>query len=506
MNELYELTERHVAGEATPAEEARLYALLQDRGARAAFVRHVTLMAGVRGTCQATEQEAAELQSMKGPDPVRRTVRWFPRVMALAATLAMIAGGVWWFAPGASLGVRVAEVVGAATIEDGRWKTEDWGAGSAGSKVNGLRSNVPAKPVVVGMELRQGDRVVVPEGGEVALKYNGEATTLALHYGVAQFGAAAGGKRVKLLAGLLVGDVAPQAVPFRLETTYGVAEVLGTRFSLGAYGGQTTLAVREGHVALSRKGAPVVVGAGETAVAEADGVRTLLPADAWLQELLVRAETAPWDAVDFGKGAFALDNWRMDARGSPAERLLWNVDPDLEKGLGVAFDAARWKRGVVTGRLMLLGKGMPSPVLPPGGQNPDPQMTVFGMNMRGANREANLVNLLFYTTDRAAATGGAIRFTEGRRITDGVWQDFAVYFDLQAEGQPLALHALWPEDHGCAPRAEVWRTGKLSVARNASAGFGLLAAPDLRLVVKGLKFVPLGADMPQPPAGLVKEE
>jgi hypothetical protein len=257
-------------------------------------------------------------------------------------------------------------------------------------------------------------------------------------------------------------------------------------------------------VALSRTGAPVVVGAGETAVAEADGVRKLSPADAWLQELLARAETGLWDVVDFGRGAFALDNWRMDARGSPAERLLWNVDPDSEKGLGVAFDAARWKRGVVTGRLMLLGKGMPSPVLPPDGQDPDPQMTVFGINRWGANREDNLVNLLFYTTDRAAAAGTAIGFTEGRRIDDGVWQDFAVYFDLQAEGQPLALYALWPEDHGCAPRAEVWRTGKLSVARDASAGFGLLAAPDLRLVVRGLKFVPLGADMPQPPAVFLK--
>jgi hypothetical protein len=46
-------------------------------------------------------------------------------------------------------------------------------------------------------------------------------------------------------------------------------------------------------------------------MADASGMKKLSPADAWIRELLARAEAGRWDVVNFGIGTFAQDDWRV---------------------------------------------------------------------------------------------------------------------------------------------------------------------------------------------------
>jgi len=212
------------------------------------------------------------------------------------------------------------------------------------------------KPVVVGLELKQGDRVVVAKGGKVGLKYDGEETTIGLEGAAATFGTKDGGKRVNLESGRMVCSAAPQKMPFRIETPHAIAEVVGTHFWLGVTEVETTLTVLAGKVALRQKENRLQVSAGETAVADAAGLRRLSPGDAWIRDLLVRAETGPWDVVNLGTGLYSNGVWRMDARGGSAERRIWNMlsgGNDLHQ-MVIFRDGKRWARGVVVGRMMIL--------------------------------------------------------------------------------------------------------------------------------------------------------
>ena len=68
-----------------------------------------------------------------------RIIRWLIP-LAAAASVAVVAG-VWWAAQGRApegLGLRVADVAGKATIENGKWKMENWG------KDSGVRGQWPA--------------------------------------------------------------------------------------------------------------------------------------------------------------------------------------------------------------------------------------------------------------------------------------------------------------------------------------------------------------------------
>lgn len=485
MNELYELAERHVSGESTPEENARLHALLQDRNTRSMFVRHVTLMATVRGICKATDQEVAEVRSMTGEVPVRGRTRAVSRILALAASLAIIAGGIiWWFIPAAPLGVRVAEIQGSGVRVQGTgWRT------AAG---------------VVGLELRRGDRVVVPEGGKAVLKYDGEATTLALHSGTATLGADSGAKRVKLASGLLVCTVAPQAKPFLLKTHEARAEVIGTSFFLAVAGTETSLSVKEGKVALTRGNRNLPITAGMTAVASKEGLRPLSPGDAWLRELLVRAETGPWDVLNLGTGVVSGDVWRMDARGGPAERRIWNTPIELDRtGLLSFRDGKRWARGVVIGRMRLLPDGrLPSEVAGVEMATNIPWKT-YRFRLPDApadwqtSRRAS-VTLTFGPRERERNDGSVI--LDAVEHQAGVWYRYAVYFDTETPDGLRSVIAAWPVG-AAPPPGSAWlshrdeRTGKDQVE------IGLMAKGVL-IEAQGLKFVPLGADMPLPPKEL----
>lgn len=449
--------------------------------------------------------------SVHVPTRDRRIRRWV--YLALAASLAIVVGG-WWLvydqqppqttrppaSPGSvdmELELRVAELMGEVSIQHATRNVQD--STSNCQQPNGERNGSRA---VVGQELRLGDRVVVPEGGKAVLKYEGEETTLALHSGVATLGAAAGAKRVKLESGLVICAVAPQKNPFLLETPHGVATVVGTRFALDAGMRETTLSVREGTVVLSRDTKRLQVKAGGMAVADESNLRTLSSEDAWFKELVMRAEGAPWDAVDFGKGVFAQGDWRMDGRGSPAERLLWNVNPDSRRATGVAFDVARWERGVLMGAILFSGDGMGDPVLSGEEPKPNPRMSVFGMSVSGETAN-NPIRVMLYRGPRDRVNGGAIRVMEGKSISSGVWHKLIVYFDMAAEGGPAYRAAFWPEEGGGVPAASEWKRGQIDdLPRGAPVGFGLVVAPKYRVVLKGLKFVPSEVDLPQPSAGL----
>ena len=118
------------------------------------------------------------------------------------------------------------------------------------------------------MELPPGAQIVAEDGEKVALRYNGENTSIDLHSATASFRTDKSAKRVNLTSGLLMCTAAPQKRPFLLETPHAVAEVMGTRFWLDVTPAQTTLAVQEGAVALRAEGERLDAGPGQPVVAD----------------------------------------------------------------------------------------------------------------------------------------------------------------------------------------------------------------------------------------------
>lgn len=478
---------RYLDGLTTEEEDASLHAqLLGSAELRKAFVRlaarHGMMMEvnGWRvGKPVAAQDVAAANQDRRGP--VSHPLRRFWISLAAAASLVSVAG-LWWFNRSDELGLCVVQASGECHVVRG----------------NGSRTGA-----AVGLELHQGERIVVNEGSRVALKYAGEETTITLYSAVAAFSRDNGAKHVTLDSGLLLCTAAQQVKPLRIDTPHGMVTVVGTRFALDAARGNTALAVRDGTVALSKGAYRLEVKAGKTAVIDEQAPRIASDEDAWLRELAIRAETGPWDAVDFGKGVFTQGNWSMDARSNAAECLLWNGEADPRRAIGVAFDTARWKRGVLRGRIMVLGDQAPAPALPVEAKETNSQMSVFGMDVSGETADKP-VSVMLYLDRRDRPNGCSVRILEGKGVLPDVWYEVVLYFDLDAEGGPAFVSASWPEDGGSLPVASDWKSGRMDgVLRGKSVGFGLVVTPNHRIVVKGLKFVPQGADMPPPPAGLL---
>jgi len=528
MNELCELTERQVDGEATREEQARLRALLQDKAARAMYVRHVTLMATVRGICKATDQEASEVRSRQGPAPVRRTIRWYPRLLALAASLAIVAGGVWWFSQrtDASLELRVAEVGGKCSVFSVQY-SEGKGAGvqGAGGKniqhptANSQRPSGEAgsplatrnSPLKIGDILRPGDgievgadgyaKLVYPDTTQVELQQN---SRLRVTLGA---GRDKDAKRLALDGGRLVCLVAPQRKPFLLETAHAVAEVVGTRFSLAENGAQTTLAVQEGRVDLHQKDQRLEVSAGETSVADAAGLRKLSPADAWITELLARAEAAPWDVLNLGAGVYSNDVWRMDARGGPTERRIWNMisgGNDLHQRV-MFHDGKRWARGVVVGRMMILPDSQAASEVVGAVSATNVAWQTYNDRVQGtpaAHQKSQRASVSFNCGPPEKTEVFSFAILHKAECSAGVWYSFAAYVDTETQDGLRGVGAAWPAENVATPQAAVWLSGVYGAYANRKFEIGLSAA-GVRMVTQGLKFVPLGADMPLPPQELL---
>jgi hypothetical protein len=188
-----------------------------------------------------------------------------------------------------------------------------------------IREGGDERPARVGSALHSGDTLQSEGPGAFATFVFRDGTVLFLA-GDAEvsFAQDAGQKRVDLRYGDVDADVAPQPAgkPMLFVTPLAEARVMGTRLSISAETGGTTLSVTEGHVVLKRlsDGRTVDVRAGYHAVAsprsELTAERTPPAPDVW--------------SVDFENGL--PDNWRLGQ---------WITD-DLPENSKGAVRSARW--------------------------------------------------------------------------------------------------------------------------------------------------------------------
>ena len=245
MNELYELADRHVFGETSPEEDIRLRELLQNKDNRAAFVRHMTLIAAVRDHCAAAEQMEAEGRRMKVAEPVQREI---PRPWAIrhAKGLALAAGLLVLLGAGvilhhesavAASGQRISFVKGVAWTESGS-------------------DGAPPKTIVSGSVIGVGARIRTAARSQVALALSdgshiklGEKSDfrLSAEHGEARATHTLASGRIECRDfGKPTGNRAILATP------HATIDRLGTALTLSVTTNRTRLVVTEGKVRVAR--------------------------------------------------------------------------------------------------------------------------------------------------------------------------------------------------------------------------------------------------------------
>ena len=140
---------------------------------------------------------------------------------------------------------------------------------------------VAGKTVVAGISL-------TAVAHSLTLTWPDEATQVIVDPGAVVIPEAATSKRIRLAAGTVRAEVAPQAVetPFEIVTPQATATVLGTRFTLKTTSdGTTRLAVEHGRVRLSDAHGSVAVAAGDVAWSDTRGL--------WLDPALPPSQGAP---------------------------------------------------------------------------------------------------------------------------------------------------------------------------------------------------------------------
>jgi RNA polymerase sigma factor (sigma-70 family) len=244
--------------------------------------------------------------------------------------------------------------------------------------------------------------------------------------------------------------------------------------------------------------------------ATATRTEPLSPADAWITELLARAEAGPWDVLNLGTGVYSNDVWRMDARGGPAERRIWNVmsgGNDLHQ-MVIFRDGKRWARGVVVGRMMLLPESQAA--LEVVGAAPATNMAWHMHNYRVTGAPAAYQKLQIASVSLTCGPPGPEEnyncgILNTAECSAGVWYRFAAYFDTETPDGLRTVKAVWPDENVATPQAAAWASsGDRRYANNKfELGF---EAKGVRMVTQGLKFVPLGPDMPLPPKELLERK
>jgi len=271
------------------------------------------------------------------PIPFDLPVRSSRRLLALAAVLALFCGLAWWWphvAPpaGNPLFVHVTFLTGHGTMQHG-----------------GKRIAIPS----VGADLEAGDTLFSDEGSRAEIRFRTENTVLQLSGdGELYFATLQPAKRLELRRGSLDASVAhqPPYAPLLLFTPHAQAEVIGTRFTLGAGQDSTRLRVDEGAVLLGKRSeaSGVVVQALHSAVVDGRAsvdVQPLAVAESLQQGLL-----GYW-TFDEGSGVQSVDH----ASGiGPAEIY----PPETQAGIwsrgwrGMALhlegSRARVRTGIVT--------------------------------------------------------------------------------------------------------------------------------------------------------------
>ncbi len=252
---------------------------------------------------------------------------------------------------------------------------------------------------------------------------------------------------------------------------------------------------------LQQGGERLQASAGETAVASGGGMKRLSSEDAWTKELLARVDAGTWDALDFAKCVTHEKDaaWLVENPGKAGNRL-WRTNAKLSNH--VLFESVRWKRGVVVGQVMLLPEGnLPAPLAPPPSAMPIPLAAPVWDWALSDQRLGP--KLLLYWDAPTETSPSETRFYHRVSVPiaePGVWCRFAMYFDVEAEEGAVALYRFWPAEGEQAAADGNWIWRKLPItARNTPVGFGLMAH-QVPVLWRELKFVPLGPDMPPPPA------
>ncbi len=206
--------------------------------------------------------------------------RWFAHtgLLALAASLAVVAGGVWWLSqrPDASQELRVAEVRGSGVRSQGSGVRSQAVATESPRHPVTESKATSHKPLRVGDVLRPGDGVEVGADGYAKLAYP-DGTQIDLH-GSTRLRVTLGegenkdAKRLALDGGRMVCEAAAQRKALEIQTRQAVSRVVGTRFSLGVTEAVSRLAVMEGKVELIQGEKSLLVGTGKAAIATATGM------------------------------------------------------------------------------------------------------------------------------------------------------------------------------------------------------------------------------------------
>jgi hypothetical protein len=197
------------------------------------------------------------------PEPVGQQRRWKARaIFALAASIALLAGGVIWLFPRTNDEPTLTLVsVAAATIERGTETFAAW----------------------YKIRLEPGDLLrVTGTNTRATISYAPESTRVELRSGTElKLASRSRGKRFELRAGAFEATVARQRPfqPLLISTPQAEARVLGTKFSLTTATNATRLDVAEGRVRLTRTsdGARVDVAKDHYAIAAAKAELAALP-------------------------------------------------------------------------------------------------------------------------------------------------------------------------------------------------------------------------------------
>jgi hypothetical protein len=240
--------------------------------------------------------------------------RWGYRLAALAASLAIIAGGYWFLNRGGPVN-QPGYVVSASAM-------------ASVQTVNGSVELVRMGKTVqveTGMTILDQDVITASSNGRAEVKYAGEQTTVALLSGTtAKLQLQNEAKLVRLDAGTLVCSIAkqPKDKQMRFVTPHVTAEVVGTELKLMVANAETRLEVIEGKVKLTGKDeAATMVSAGEFAVA-ADG-----------KGIVVQSATTPSPgAKPVAALADSADRQTKWPNGIPSDPIffpiwVWDQDP-----------------------------------------------------------------------------------------------------------------------------------------------------------------------------------
>jgi WD40 repeat protein len=274
------LIEAVLNGQADDAQFAELEQQLQsDAAARDAYATYMNLHCELCGRFavegdivgleaelekEFREGELADFRRTLGAESMHREPRrsTLKRVFAMAIVVALVLVGLFVWNNRSSQGVPSPDTL--AQVRDLEGKVT-------------IISSTDSTAARIGDALRPGDRLRTDEKNARAVLEYADGTTVEVHFDSAVQVPAAGDVRLRLLAGSIEVDAAPQpaARPLVLATDHARYVVLGTQFRLYRNEDSTRLELNEGRVRLERQEddrvvETVEVEAGSAAIASAD--------------------------------------------------------------------------------------------------------------------------------------------------------------------------------------------------------------------------------------------